>query len=257
MLVPLEGAGEDSQAGACVPADVDDGGFAEAADVQASAADPSCWLDLEGDRDHNSTLVGHVFRRKGTSNCRNRRVQSMCGASSHSQAATSGIEDKEVICTRDPVSVLVQMGGRPTGRWALMLAQVTKLSAPGQSAPFSLHSSQVPSKSTTIKATVLQLLPVVGEAGVQAKADEQLWHWGGQHLCEWEPGRHCRLFPALLDQVRFTYLLSSADLDQLFDDACLVLSTVPFLLPCHALCALFPKPTSSGTGSASTWPPTF
>jgi hypothetical protein len=63
--------------------------------------------------------------------------------------------------TDDPVSVLVQVGGRR----ALVLAQVAKLSAPGQSAPFSLPSSQAFSKSTTIEATVLQLLPVVGEAG--------------------------------------------------------------------------------------------
>jgi hypothetical protein len=57
------------------------------------------------------------------------------------------------------VSELVQVGGRR----ALVLAQVTKLSALGQSAPISLRSSQVFSKSTTIEATVLQLLPVVGE----------------------------------------------------------------------------------------------
>jgi hypothetical protein len=67
--------------------------------------------------------------------------------------------------------VLVQVGGRR----ALVLAQVTKLSAPGLSSPFSLPSSQAFSKSTTIEATVLQLLPVVGEAGVSAKAEEQLW----------------------------------------------------------------------------------
>jgi hypothetical protein len=175
MLVPLEGAGEDSQAEACVPADVDDGGFAEAADVQASAANPSCWLDVEGDRVHKITLVRHVFGRKGTSNDRTRRVLSMYGASSHSQAATPGIEDKDVICTGHPVSVLVQVGGR----WAHVLAQETKLSAPGQSAPFSLPCSQAISKSTAIAATVLQLLPVVGETGVQAKADEQLWQWMG------------------------------------------------------------------------------
>jgi hypothetical protein len=74
------------------------------------------------------------------------------------------------------------------GRRALVLAQVTKLRAPGQSAPFSLPSSQAFSKSTTVEATVMQLLPVVGKAGVQAKAEEQLWQWGGaargQHLCE-------------------------------------------------------------------------
>jgi hypothetical protein len=59
----------------------------------------------------------------GTSNDRTRRVQSMYGASSHSQAATPGVEDKDVICTGDPVSVLVQVGGRR----ALALAQVTKV----------------------------------------------------------------------------------------------------------------------------------
>jgi hypothetical protein len=85
----------------------------------------------------------------------------MYGASSHSQAATPEIEDNGVICTGDLVSVLVQVGGR----WALVLAQVTKLSAPGQFVPGSLPSSQAFSKSTTIEATVLQLLPVVGEAG--------------------------------------------------------------------------------------------
>jgi hypothetical protein len=97
----------------------------------------------------------------------------MYGASSHNQAATPGVEDKDDICTGDLVSVLVQVGGRQ----ALVLAQVTKLSAPGQSAPYSLPSSKAFSKSTTIEVTVLQLLPVVGEAGVQAKADEQLWQW--------------------------------------------------------------------------------
>jgi hypothetical protein len=86
----------------------------------------------------------------------------MYGASSHSQAAAPGVDEKDVICTGDPVSVLVKVGGRR----ALVLAQVTKLSAPGQSAPFSLPSSQAFSKSTTIEATVLQLLLVVGEAGV-------------------------------------------------------------------------------------------
>jgi hypothetical protein len=74
----------------------------------------------------------------------------MYGVSSHSQAATPGVEDKDVICTGNPVSVLVQVGGRR----ALVLAQVTKLSALGQSAPFSLPSSQAFSKSTTIEATV-------------------------------------------------------------------------------------------------------
>jgi hypothetical protein len=102
----------------------------------------------------------------------------MYGASSHSQAATPGVEDKDFICTGDPVSVLVQVGGRR----ALVLAQVTKLSAPGQPAPFSLPISQAFSQSTTIEATVLQLLPVVGEAGVQAKADEQLWQWDRRHV---------------------------------------------------------------------------
>jgi hypothetical protein len=166
------------------------GGFAEAAEVQASAADPSCWLDVEGDRVHKSTLVRHVFERKGTSNDRTRRVQSMYGASSHSQAATPRIEDKDVICTGDPVSVLVHVGGRR----ALVLAQVAKLRAPGQSAPFSLPSSQAFSKSTTIEATVLQLLPVVGEAGVQAKP-EQLWQWDGRHvgsISERKSGRLCQ-----------------------------------------------------------------
>jgi hypothetical protein len=28
----------------------------------------------------------------------------------------------------------------------------------------------------------LQLLPVMGEAGVQAKPDEQLWQWDGRHV---------------------------------------------------------------------------
>jgi hypothetical protein len=60
-----------------------------------------------------------------------------------------------LICTGDPVSVLVQVGGRR----ALVLAQVTKLSAPGQSAHFSLPSSQASFKSTTIEATILPLLP--------------------------------------------------------------------------------------------------
>jgi hypothetical protein len=116
----------------------------------------------------SSTLNGEW---PGLSNDRTCPVQSMYGASSHSQAATSGVEDKDIICTGDPVSVLVQVGGRR----ALVLAQVTKLSAPGQSEPFSLPSSQAFSKSTTIEATVLQLLPVVGEAVVQAKANELLW----------------------------------------------------------------------------------
>jgi hypothetical protein len=109
----------------------------------------------------------------------------MYWASSHSQAAIPGVEDKDVICPGDPVSVLVQVGGRR----ALVLAQVTKLSAPGQSAPFSLPNFQVFSKSITLETAVLQLLPVVGETGVQAKADEQL---RGKHLCEWEPGCHCQ-----------------------------------------------------------------
>jgi hypothetical protein len=72
----------------------------------------------------------------------------MYGANSHIQAATLRVEDKDVICTGDPVSVLVQVGGRRV----LVLAHVTKLSAPGQSAPFSLPSSQAFSKSTTIEA---------------------------------------------------------------------------------------------------------
>jgi hypothetical protein len=59
---------------------------------------------------------------------------------------------------------------------------VAKLSTPGQSIPFSLPSSQAFSKSTTTKATVLQLLPVVGEADGQAKPDEQLWQWDGRHM---------------------------------------------------------------------------
>jgi hypothetical protein len=83
----------------------------------------------------SSTLNGEW---PGTSNDHTRRVQSMYGASSHRQAATSGVEDMDVICTDDPMSVLVQVGGRR----ALVLAQVTNPSAPGQSAPFSLPSSQ-------------------------------------------------------------------------------------------------------------------
>jgi hypothetical protein len=134
------------------------------------------------------------------------------------------------------VSVLIQVGGRRE----LVLAQVTKLSAPGQSAPFSLITSQALSKSTTIEATVLQLLPVVGEAGVQANADEQLWQWGGRHegsisvngslVASVNPSLMPRAVGSTASQA-VTYQLSSADLDQLFDDACLMLSTVPDSLP--------------------------
>jgi hypothetical protein len=183
-----------------------------------------------------------------------------------------------------------------------VLAQVAKLSAPGQSAPFSLPSSQTFSKSTTIEATDLQLLPVVGEVGVQAKP-EQLWQWDGRHVgsisvngslvASVNPSLMPRAVGSAASQA-VTYQLSSANLDQLFDDACLVLSTVPDSLPavrglplmptcptslesaacsamprlargmtpCHALCALsetllLSKPASSGKGCASTSPPTF
>jgi hypothetical protein len=47
----------------------------------------------------------------------------------------------------------------------------------------------------------------------------------------WLPLSSPRSFPALLDRAIVTYKLSSADLDQFFDDACLVLSTVPDSLP--------------------------
>jgi hypothetical protein len=160
----------------------------------------------------------------------------MCGASSHSQAATPEIEDKDVICTGDPVSVLVQVGGRR----ALVLAQVAMLSAPSQSAPFSLPSSQAFSKSSTIEATVLQLLPVVGDADVQAKPDEQLWQWDRRHVGSISVNGSLVAYvnPSLMPRAvgsaasqAVTYQLSSADLDQLFDDACLVLSTVPDSLP--------------------------
>jgi hypothetical protein len=170
------------------------------------------------------------------SNNRTRRVQSMYGASSHSQAATPGVENKDVIFTGDPVSALAQVSGRR----ALVLAQVPKLSAAGQSAPFSLPSSQAFSKSTIIEATVLQLLLVVGETGVQAKADEQLWQWGGRHVgsismngslvATVDPSLMLRAVGSAASQA-VTCQLSSTDLDQLFDDACLLLSTVPDSLP--------------------------
>jgi hypothetical protein len=168
----------------------------------------------------------------------------MYGASSHSQAATPGVEDNDFICTGDPVSVLVQVGCRR----ALVLAQVTKPSAPGQSAPFSLPSSQASSKSTTIEATVLKLLPVVGEAGVQAKAKEQLWQWGGRHVgsisvngslvATVNPSLMPRAVGSAASQV-VTYQLLSADLDQLFVDAwCCPPSPISFLL--SGACLLMP-----------------
>jgi hypothetical protein len=157
-------------------------------------------------------------------------------AATSRQLPTHGVEDKDVICTGDPVSVLVQVGGRR----ARVLAQVTKLSAPSQSVPFSLPSFQAFSKSTTIEATVLQLLPVVGEAGAQAKADEQLWQWDGRHVGSISVNRslvttvNSSLMPLAVRSAAsqaVTCQRSSADLDQLFDDACLVLSTVTDFLP--------------------------
>jgi hypothetical protein len=49
-----------------------------------------------------------------------------------------------------------------------------------------------------------------------------------------------------------TYQLSSAYLDQLFDDACLVLSTVPDSLPAVGACLLMPTcPTSLKSAACS------
>jgi hypothetical protein len=86
----------------------------------------------------------------------------------------------------------------------------------------------------------LQLLPVVGEAGVQAKADEQLWQWGGRHVGSISvngslvaivnPSLMPRAVGSAASQA-VTFQLSSADLDQLYDNACLVLATVPDSLP--------------------------
>jgi hypothetical protein len=104
-MVPLKGAGqaleiEAHRAGDVVQEAVDDGGLAKAAGVQASAADPTCWLNVEGDRVHKSTLVRHVFGCKGTSNDPPCHVQSMYGTSSHCQA-TAQAGGVDVHCTGD------------------------------------------------------------------------------------------------------------------------------------------------------------
>jgi hypothetical protein len=75
---------------------------------------------------------------------------------------------------------------------------------------------------------------------VQAKADEQLWQSGGRHVgsisvngslvTTVNPSLMPRAVGSAASQA-VTYQLSSADLDQLFDDACLVLPTVPDSLP--------------------------
>jgi hypothetical protein len=93
--------------GMWVGEEVDDGGSAEAADAQASAADPTCWLDVDGGHVRKSTLVCQVFWRKGTSNDHTRRAQSMYGSGSQSQATTQGDGVEDGRRTGDPVSVVV------------------------------------------------------------------------------------------------------------------------------------------------------
>jgi hypothetical protein len=69
---------------------------------------------------------------------------------------------------------------------------------------------------------------VVGAAGVQAKADEQLWQWDGQHVGSISVNGSlvANVSPSLMPRAvgssasqAVTYQLSGADLDQLFDDA--------------------------------------
>jgi hypothetical protein len=129
--------------------EVDDAGVAGAADVQASAADPTSWLGVDGgltvcaqdqpgapdvwaqrhfQRPHEPCSEHVWFGEPHPSNCSRGRVE-------------------DVLCTGNPVSVVVQAGGYQ----GLVIGQVTKLtmSAPGQAAAFSLPAALALPKTTS------------------------------------------------------------------------------------------------------------
>jgi hypothetical protein len=64
------------------------------------------------------------------------------------------------MCTAQ-ATLVVQVGGR----WGLVISQVTKLSALGQAAAFSLPVALALPKVASVEPNVLQLMPDVHQAG--------------------------------------------------------------------------------------------
>jgi hypothetical protein len=103
-------------------------------------------------------------------------IQSLYGSGSQSHATAQGCGVEDVLCISAPVEV--ELGGYR----GLVIGQATKPIAPGQAVAFSLPAALALPKITNEEVNVLQLLPVVHQAGELVEdGRKQLWLRDGHH----------------------------------------------------------------------------